>query len=197
MLVQSIKNLFKSFARFSVAGIAMISLSCDSDMEFDSTMDAMKTIPSEAGHGFVADNTLIAKELSRLKKVVANIRTLEDVRSNGWIAPITDYIPNMGYHWANPDFLGDGEFVIEEPDAILVACGPNGKLEAIAVEYIVPVSDVNTVPPPEGFSGDADQWVPVGSQLWTLHVWIKKPNSAGLFNPTNEEVDVVDNCSGS
>ena len=197
MLVLSIKNLFKSFTRLGLAGIAIISLSCDSDMEFDSSMDAMKTIPSQAGHGFVADNPLIAKELSRLKKAVANIRTLEDVNSNGWNAPITPYIPNMGYHWANEAYLNDGAFVIEEPDAILVACGPNGKLEAIAVEYIVPVSDVNTVPPPEGFSGDADQWVPVGSQLWTLHVWIKKPNSAGIFNPTNEEVDVVDNCSGS
>lgn len=196
MLVKSNFDQIKIIFSIVLSGILITTISCNSDMGLESSIDEMnKTIPPKSGREFVADNPEIAKELSRLKKVVANIRTLEDVMSNGWETDLTGYIPNMGYHYANLDYLNDGIFNIEQPEAILVACGSNGELQAIAVEYIVPVDNVNTTPPPDGFTGDADFWRPVGDQLWTLHVWINKPNPDGIFFPTNTEVAVSDECS--
>lgn len=150
----------------------------------------------DVGHGFISDNPVTARELADLKRAVANIHTRDQVISSGWDAPLTGYVPNMGYHYGNWDLINDGVFDPGHPEAILVACSPSGELVAVAAEYLVlreDLEDPNT--PPEGFTGDDDQWMIVGP-FWTLHAWIKKPNPAGIFNPTNTEVATTDECSG-
>ncbi|TRZ41880.1 hypothetical protein DMZ48_16175 [Robertkochia solimangrovi] len=169
--------------------------SCSTDVS-----DLAEPIPAEAsqlidskdevslkGLGFVADNPKVAKELSLLRTTLANIRTFEDVMDAGWNAQLTDWWVNMGYHYGNMDYLLDGEFVIDQPEAILISCAPNGDPVAVGVEYLIPSSDPTS--PPEGFSGDADVWSYNSDlSLWTLHCWIKKPNPSGIFMAMNPEV---------
>ena len=89
-------------------------------------------------------------------------------------------LPNMGRHFINEGLL-DTRFEANRPE-LLVYSPDSTRL--LAVEYAQPLTDT----PPEGFEGDADQWVPFGGVFWTLHAWVWQDNPDGVFNPTNTRV---------
>jgi len=99
------------------------------------------------------------------------------------------FVPNMGHHYVLPPRM-DGTFELEKPEIILYAPDNNGDMEFVAVEYAVPIEDLdNPGLPPEGFTGNQDEWEinPHLSQ-WQLHVWLVKENPDGIFAPTNPEI---------
>lgn len=99
------------------------------------------------------------------------------------------FVPNMGHHYVLPPRM-DGTFELEKPEIILYAPDTNGEMEFVAVEYAVPIEDLdNPGLPPEGFTGDQDEWE-INSNLsqWQLHVWLVKENPNGIFAPTNPEI---------
>ena len=62
-----------------------------------------------------------------------------------------------------------------------------GKQVLVAVEYAVPLTD----PMPEGFTGSQDVWNGTsGFPLWLLHAWVWAYNPDGVFNWTNESVEL-------
>ena len=89
-------------------------------------------------------------------------------------------LPNMGRHFIKDELL-DAKFEAERPELLVYSVDSTNLL---AVEYAAPLSAT----PPEGFPGSADQWVPFGGTLWTLHAWVWKDNPDGVFNPTNSRV---------
>ena len=97
-----------------------------------------------------------------------------------------DIGPQMGFHYLNVRLLDD-KFEVEKPELLLYAPDENNKLKFVAVEYAVPIEDLNNPPPvPEGFKGDADVWeINTEFKLWTLHVWVKLENPNGIFAPHN------------
>ena len=99
---------------------------------------------------------------------------------------VSGYVPNMGHHYLNPP-LADGTFELLKPEFILYAPDQNGNMEMVAIEYgIVPADPENPGNPPEGFTGDVDEWhfnEMIG--MWTLHVWTKKENPDGIFASFN------------
>lgn len=185
---------------FLLSALTMICLlSCTNDLsenldeESIIETNAMKTKPNE-GLDNVAGNPKLAKEISQLRTLLANIRTLEQADEAGWNFDLTGYVSGMGYHYVNQGYIDDGEFELTKPEALLIACSGSKDSVVVGVEYIVPISekyDVNT--PPEGFSGDSDVWGIVGP-FWTLHAWIKTPNPDGFFNPTNSRIPDSDLC---
>ena len=92
----------------------------------------------------------------------------------------------MGFHYLNASLLDD-KFEVEKPELLLYAPDENNKLKFVAVEYAVPVEDLNNPPPvPEGFKGNDDVWeINTEFKLWTLHVWVKLENPDGIFAPHN------------
>ena len=115
----------------------------------------------------------------------ANFQTAVD---DGLI-DISGYVPNMGHHYLNPA-LSDGTFELEKPEIILYVPDSNGNMEMVAVEYsIIPDDPNNPGNPPEGFTGDLDQWhfnEMVGQ--WQLHVWTVLPNPDGIFAAFNPDI---------
>jgi len=68
------------------------------------------------------------------------------------------FVPNMGHHYVLPSRMDD-TFELEAPEIILYAPDANGEMEFVAVEYAAPIADLdNPGSPPEGFTGDADEW---------------------------------------
>lgn len=112
-----------------------------------------------------------------------------NVATNEGFFDASGFVPNMGHHYVLPARM-DGTFELEKPEIMLYAPDSNGNMEFVAVEYAVPIEDLdNPGLPPEGFTGDLDTWEinPHLSQ-WQLHVWLVKENPDGTFAPTNPEV---------
>jgi hypothetical protein len=85
----------------------------------------------------------------------------------------------MGFHYLNASLLDD-KFEVEKPELLLYIPGENNKLKFVAVEYAVPIEDLDNPPSvPEGFTE---------FKLWTLHVWVKLDNPHGIFAPHNPSI---------
>ena len=99
------------------------------------------------------------------------------------------FVPNMGHHYVLPARM-DATFELEKPEILLYVPDANGNMEFVAVEYAVPIEDLdNPGLPPEGFTGNLDEWeINTHLSQWQLHVWIVKENPNGIFAPTNPAV---------
>lgn len=111
------------------------------------------------------------------------------VATNEGFFDASGFVPNMGHHFVLPSRM-DSSFELEKPEIILYAPNANGDMEFIAVEYAVPIEDLdNPGLPPEGFTGDLDVWeVNPHLSQWQLHVWLVKENPNGIFSSTNPSV---------
>lgn len=102
---------------------------------------------------------------------------------------VSGYVPNMGHHYLNPA-LSDGVFELEKPEIILYLPDADGNMQMAGVEYsIVPADPNNPGSPPEGFTGDQDEWhfnELVGQ--WQLHVWTILDNPDGIFASHNPAI---------
>ena len=69
---------------------------------------------------------------------------------------------------------------------LIYAPAAEGKVELVAVEYIVPYRAVpSTAKPPRIFDQELKRYDQLN--YWALHVWAWRPNPSGLFadwNPT-------------
>lgn len=127
-------------------------------------------------------------EVDQVRAATAKYADINVATDEGFF-DASGFVPNMGHHYVLPPRM-DGTFELEKPEIILYAPDNNGDMEFVAVEYAVPIEDLdNPGLPPEGFTGDQDEWEinPHLSQ-WQLHVWLVKENPDGIFAPTNPEI---------
>lgn len=124
-------------------------------------------------------------EVDQVRAATAKYANI-DVAVNEGFFDASGFVPNMGHHYILPPRI-DGTFVLEEPEIILYAPDANGSMEFVAVEYVVPIADLdNPGSPPEGFTGDSDEWeINPNLSQWQLHVWLVKENPEGIFAPHN------------
>lgn len=126
-----------------------------------------------------AHASLPLEELAEAKAAAGRYHDIRQAIADGY-HDTGIVLPNMGRHFINEDLL-DTRFEANRPE-LLVYSPDSTKL--LAVEYAQPL----TATPPDGFEGDADQWIPFGGVFWTLHAWVWKDNPDGVFNPTNSQV---------
>jgi hypothetical protein len=93
--------------------------------------------------------------------------------------------PEMGYHWVNPSLM-DPEFDLLRPEVLLYAPDERGRLELVAVEYVV--IDVGQPHPHFGDHAFDVGGTPVPVDHWSLHVWLYADNPDGVFEPFNPEI---------
>lgn len=127
-------------------------------------------------------------EVEQLKAATAKYLDFSVAESEGRF-DASGYVPNMGHHYLNPGLV-DGVFELEKPEIVLYVTGANGEMEMVAVEYsIAPANPEDPGSPPEGFTGDVDEWhfnEMVGH--WQLHVWTILDNPDGIFASFNPEI---------
>jgi hypothetical protein len=92
----------------------------------------------------------------------------------------------MGYHMVDRTRF-DATLEIERPEMLIYAPLRDGKLELVAVEYVVPFRAVPATEPPPRLFGQALKPYP-RLNYWALHVWAWRPNAAGLFADWNPAV---------
>lgn len=127
-------------------------------------------------------------EVEQLKAATSQYIDFNVADSEGRI-DVSGYVPNMGHHYLQPG-LADGIFELEKPEIILYVPDTDGNMQMVAVEYaIIPEDPENPGTPPEGFTGNQDEWhfnENVGQ--WQLHVWTILENPDGIFAPFNPEI---------
>lgn len=98
----------------------------------------------------------------------------------------------MGYHYVNSDIV-DGVFDPTQPEALLYEMDKQGKLNLVAVEFIVvkePWDFENAMNPYFGIQefDEAFAPIPLPFDNYQLHVWIWKNNPSGIFTKFNPNV---------
>lgn len=127
-------------------------------------------------------------EVDQLKTATSKYVDIDVATAEGFF-DASGFVPNMGHHYLLPPRV-DGTFELEQPEILLYAPDADGNMEFVAVEYAVPIADLdNPGSPPDGFAGDLDVWeINPGLSQWQLHVWIVKDNPDGLFAPHNPTI---------
>ena len=90
----------------------------------------------------------------------------------------------MGKHYVNPALL-DASVDVGNPEALLYEAGPNGQLNLVGVEYVIPKDKWTSAEPPMLFG---QQFTLNAFDLWALHVWAWKNNPSGLYAAWNPRV---------
>jgi hypothetical protein len=100
----------------------------------------------------------------------------------------------MGIHYAKTSLVGDGAVSATKPEALVYEPVAKGKLELVAVEYVVLESgwDAHHASPPALF-GKQFNFTPAGNRFglpayYSLHAWIWKHNPSGEFSMWNPDV---------
>lgn len=171
---------------FVCAGAVTILLSCEPEA-VDAELVEMNLQTKSDMKASMAD--LPHKEIAQLRRAVAPYHRFDAAYEAGYQLEVTGYRNQMGFHYLNPELL-DGTFELTKPELLLFVPAPNGKLRFVGVEYAVPIEDINNPPPaPEGFTGDADQWV-INTEfnLWVLHAWVGQHNPDGIFASRNPRI---------
>jgi hypothetical protein len=136
--------------------------------------------------------TLLDRELDGLRIAMAPFHNFDSAVAAGYGVEVVNpetgssYFPGMGVHYLNPALLDD-QFEIERPEILLFAENEHGEMQFVAVEYAIPIADLENPPPaPSGFTGASDEWViNTTFGLWTLHAWVGMENPAGVFASHN------------
>jgi hypothetical protein len=140
-------------------------------------------------------------DLARVRAATAQFHRVEVAEQAGhqlgYIAPfLLDHCiahPTdgaMGYHWFDHDAIHDIDLDPLRPEGLVYEPGPNGQLNLVAVEWIVPAAAwhaAGNVEPPSvlgqemGILNPALGW-------YILHAWVWKHNPAGMYENWNPEV---------
>ena len=130
------------------------------------------------------------QEVEQVKNATTKYTDFSLAESEGFV-DVSGYVPQMGHHYMLMSRVDD-KFEVEKPEILLYAPDANGNMEFLGVEYSILVDDPeNPGNPPEGFTGDQDQWH-FREELaqWQLHVWTVKDNPDGIFASHNPELSL-------
>ncbi len=142
------------------------------------------------------DHDPLAKKIAALRKATAAFHDIDIAHKAGYVIPIPDnpsecladpVLGAMGFHFGNGDLIPNKTLDIKEPEVLIYEPQPDGHLQLVGVEYVVPFSLWGKDKKPPVLFGQAflqnDRF-----QVWALHVWVWRSNPSGLFSPYNPEV---------
>ena len=123
-------------------------------------------------------------ELARARNATAKYHDFSRADADGY--EFLHCEEGEGLEYLNSSLL-DCNFDIEHPEALhYIQEGDN--LRLVGVEYVIPIACTAT--PPEGFTGDADEWefMAEGLPIWALRAALWLPNPNGMFAEENPRI---------
>lgn len=124
------------------------------------------------------------QELARARNATARYHDFDRADDDGY--EFLHCVEGEGREYVNWSLV-DCNFDIEHPEALhYIRQGNN--LRLVGVEYVIPVTCTAT--PPEGFTGDADEWEFMAEDLpiWAMRAALWLPNSEGIFEEHNSKI---------
>ncbi|HET9532250.1 MAG TPA: hypothetical protein VFQ92_17960 [Blastocatellia bacterium] len=132
-------------------------------------------------------SAITQRELAQARRATARYHDIEQAEADGYVN-FNLYESGEGFHYIKFSLIDD-KFDPAQPEMLLYSPVPGeDRIELAGVEYLVPLS--SSPNPPEGFTGNADQWRSdmEGFGLWELNVWIWLHNPNGVFADRNPRV---------
>lgn len=132
----------------------------------------------------------IRRDIETVRQATAPFRDLAAAGAAGYptklpVCVADSTMGGMGHHMIDRSRF-DEKLELERPEMLIYAPVDDGKVELVAVEYVVPYRAVpSTAKPPRLFGQELKRYDRL--EYWALHVWAWRRNPAGLFadwNPT-------------
>jgi hypothetical protein len=94
----------------------------------------------------------------------------------------------QGVHYLNPSLVDDIVDLLR-PELIMYEPGPNGQMNLVGVDYVVPLNQATSAPSLLGV-----EFMALGAPLnvWALHIWAWRPNPGGMFAQWNPKVSCAE-----
>jgi hypothetical protein len=89
----------------------------------------------------------------------------------------------QGFHYLDESRV-DGTVELLKPELVMYEPQPNGQLQLIGVDYVVPLTVSATPPTLLGVPFMRNDALGV----WALHIWTMRPNPSGMFAAWNPKV---------
>jgi hypothetical protein len=144
----------------------------------DTSTDAAQfaTLPEAAG---------LDQALAELRSATARYHNVEAALADGFIPLGVCEEDDSALPYINPGRI-DGTLDYSQPEALLYAPGPNGQLNLVAVELVVPYALWTATAPPAFFGVTFQREDEFG--VFGLHLWIWSHNPDGMFAARNPRV---------
>jgi len=96
----------------------------------------------------------------------------------------------QGYHFLNRRLAADAVTDPLTPELLMYEPGPNGRLELVGVDYIIPYDQLpaSTRPKPMLPGVKVEMMNNDPLEVWALHIWSRRPNPRGMFAAWNPSV---------
>jgi hypothetical protein len=133
----------------------------------------------------------VRRDVETLRAATNKFRDLAAAEAAGYPSKMPMCIADstmggMGHHFIDRT-LFDDKLEIERPEMLIYAPTGEGKVELVAVEYVVPYRVLPSTAKAPRLFGQAfkryDEY-----NYWALHVWAWRRNAAGLFADWNPAV---------
>lgn len=164
---------------FATIAAALIA-ACSSDL-------APTASSVHAAHADRSASTLLTAEQLEGVASVRRATTGFHSFSRAWDAGYTVQYPAgcaqspagvQGFHYLNPALV-DGEVDLLRPELVMYEPQPDGSLQLIGVDYVVPFAAWTATEPPTLLGVPFMRNEPLG--VWALHIWAWRPNPSGMF----------------
>lgn len=148
---------------------------------------------AHAVHARDAEQRLTAdqrKAIAKVRNATARFHDIEVARKAGYTEqypPGCAVSPNgegaQAFHYLNPDLV-DGKVELLRPELLMYEPKPDGSLQLIGVDYVVPLGASPSAPTLLGVKFMENKPLDV----WALHIWAWRPNPSGMFAAWNPKV---------
>lgn len=147
---------------------------------------AVLAFPAALAAGPVTDPAAL-QDLAAVRAATARYHNVAAALADGYIAD-PHCVPSMGHHYIKPSLLGDGQLDPLQPEALLYAPAPNGRLKLVGVEYLI--FEAQTTAHPTLFNGQLFDGPMEGHaegmpRHYDLHVAVWSHNPDGMFATFN------------
>jgi hypothetical protein len=182
---------FPFYGTTLLAALLLFVTSCKKDNIEDTKTTVSAT---HADHNHDAPDEVSSTEadadlLKKVQQATARFQSSEQAIKAGYVPDnhcvSVPGLGGMGYHWVKPSLV-DGIFDPLQPEALLYAPGPGGKVRLVGVEYLV--VNQGQERPSFGSKKMDINGSPMPFPHWALHVWAYEHNPSGLFAPFNPNV---------
>lgn len=150
-------------------------------------------------------------DLQATRAATARFHSIDQATASGYaelrdaagIACIDDPAGGMGIHYANGALVGSAALDPASPEVLVYQPMANGQLQLVALEYVILESTWRADHPdpqdvPSLFGRDFERLPGPGESepqnryglpaFYELHLWLWKPNPAGMFDDWNPDV---------
>ena len=175
------------------AAMLVFTAACSSGEKSPTAATMSPAHEAHAAHKRVNNGDLTPEQLQAIAQVRNATRFLDDT-ANARRAGYTNQFPAgcvqtadgraaQGFHFMN-EGLVDDKVELLRPELVMYEPQPNGTLQLVGVDYVVPLGASEKAPTLLG-----QEFVAIDALgVWALHIWAWRPNPDGLFAMFNPSV---------